>query len=186
MLSAWPLQELTVVDDENGAAYLQRLRDSLKALGTAQLPEGCKLPFAGGLIGYLGYEFGRRLEPLPDQAVDDLQLPEARLGLYAWALISDHQEQTSQLIFHPSLHASERKRLTDLFSVYIPEPHTEFRLSQPFQASISADHYRQAFERIQAYIQAGDCYQVNFAQRFQAQCTGDPWAAYCALRAAFP
>ncbi|WP_162886443.1 anthranilate synthase component I family protein, partial [Pseudomonas syringae] len=186
LLSAWPLQELTVADGENGATYLQRLRDSLKALGPAQLPDGCELPFAGGLIGYLSYEFGRRLEPLPDQAIDDLQLPEARLGLYAWALISDHQEQTSQLIFHPSLAASERERLIELFSVDIPEPHTEFRLSQPFQASISADNYRQAFERIQAYIQAGDCYQVNFAQRFQAQCVGDPWAAYRALRAACP
>ncbi len=27
---------------------------------------------------------------------------------------------------------------------------------------------------------------VNFAQRFQAQCVGEPWAAYCALRAACP
>ncbi|MCF5410779.1 aminodeoxychorismate synthase component I [Pseudomonas syringae] len=186
LLSAWPLQELTVADGENGATYLQRLRDSLKALGPAQLPDGCELPFAGGLIGYLSYEFGRRLEPLPDQAIDDLQLPEARLGLYAWALISDHQEQTSQLIFHPSLAVSERERLIELFSVDIPEPRTEFRLSQPFQASISADNYRQALERIQAYIQAGDCYQVNFAQRFQAQCVGDPWAAYRALRAACP
>lgn len=42
LLSAWPLQELTAADDENGAAYLQRLRDSLKALGTAQLPEDRK------------------------------------------------------------------------------------------------------------------------------------------------
>ncbi|MDU8501081.1 aminodeoxychorismate synthase component I [Pseudomonas syringae] len=186
LLSAWPQQELTVADGETGQAYLQRLRDGLRTLGPASLPAGCELPFAGGLIGYLGYEFGRRLEPLPDQAVDDLQLPEARLGLYAWALISDHQEQTSQLIFHPTLAETERKRLIDLFSVSVTKPPTGFRLSQAFQASISADDYRQAFERIQAYIQAGDCYQVNFAQRFQAQCTGDPWAAYCALRAACP
>ncbi|WP_017706997.1 aminodeoxychorismate synthase component I, partial [Pseudomonas syringae] len=136
--------------------------------------------------GYLSYAFGRRLEPLPDQAIDDLQLPEARLGLYAWALISDHQAQTSQLMFHPDLADTERKRLVDLFTGSISQAPSHFRLSQTFQASISADDYRQAFERIQAYIQAGDCYQVNFAQRFQAQCAGDPWAAYCALRAACP
>ncbi|RMS12527.1 hypothetical protein ALP75_205484 [Pseudomonas syringae pv. actinidiae] len=163
-----------------------KLRDSLASLGTATLPAGCELPFAGGLIGYLSYAFGRRLEPLPDQAIDDLQLPEARLGLYAWALISDHQAQTSQLMFHPDLADTERKRLVDLFTGSISQAPSHFRLSQTFQASISADDYRQAFERIQAYIQAGDCYQVNFAQRFQAQCAGDPWAAYCALRAACP
>jgi len=51
---------------------------------------------------------------------------------------------------------------------------------------LSAEAYRQAFERIQAYIQAGDCYQVNFAQRFRAPCQGDAWAAYLALRTACP
>ncbi|MCI3945087.1 aminodeoxychorismate synthase component I [Pseudomonas syringae] len=186
LLSAWPLETLVVTEDETGTAYLQRLRDGLASLGTATLPEGCELPFTGGLIGYLSYEFGRRLEPLPDQARDDLQLPEARLGLYAWALISDHRHGTSQLVFHPSLATRERARLIELFSANAPLSATGFKLDQPFQASISADDYRQAFARIQAYIQAGDCYQVNFAQRFQARCAGDPWAAYCALRAACP
>lgn len=167
LLSAWPRQELSVADGESGTAYLQRLRDSLASLGTATLPAGCELPFAGGLIGYLSYAFGRRLEPLPDQAIDDLQLPEARLGLYAWALISDHQAQTSQLMFHPDLADTERKRLVDLFTGSISQAPSHFRLSQTFQASISADDYRQAFERIQAYIQAGDCYQVNFANAFR-------------------
>src|SRR5690606_40889606 len=43
-----------------------------------------------------------------------------------------------------------------------------------------------AIERIQQYIQAGDCYQVNFAQRFRTAYAGDPWTAYQALRAACP
>ena len=40
------------------------------------------------------------------------------------------------------------------------------------QADLSAEQYRQAIERIQHYIQAGDCYQVNFAQRFRAPVPG--------------
>ncbi|KPC26982.1 Para-aminobenzoate synthase component I [Pseudomonas syringae pv. cilantro] len=186
LLSAWPLQSLTAAEGESGTACLQRLRDSLASLGHADLPADCALPFAGGLIGYLSYDFGRRLEPFPDRASDDLHLPEARLGLYAWALISDHQEKTSQLVFHPALADAERLRLIDLFTADHAQQRASFSLNQPFQASISEADYRLAFERIQAYIQAGDCYQVNFAQRFQAQCAGDPWAAYCALRAACP
>jgi para-aminobenzoate synthetase component 1 len=61
-----------------------------------------------------------------------------------------------------------------------------FKLQAPMNADLSADQYRHAIERIQQYIQAGDCYQVNFAQRFRAPCQGDPWTAYCALRAACP
>ena len=36
--------------------------------------------------------------------------------------------------------------------------------------------------RDRAYIHAGDCYQVNLAQRFSADYRGDPWHAYRALR----
>ncbi len=186
LLSAWPLAELAAATDESGGAFLQRLRDSLAQLGPAQIPAPYQLPFAGGLIGYLSYDFGRHLERLPSQAADDLQLPDARLGLYAWALINDHQAGTSQLVFHPSLPESERQRLVQLFNQPLPAPTGSFKLTGAMQADLSAEDYRQAFQRIQHYIQAGDCYQVNFAQRFRGQYQGDPWVAYRALRTACP
>ena len=186
LLSAWPLAELTVQSGESGAEFLQRLRSSLQQLGPASLPTHCQLPFAGGLIGYLSYDFGRRLERLPSQAADDLHLPDARLGLYSWALISDHQQASSQLVFHPSLGDDQRQRLIDLFSQAPSPTEDRFTLTSTMTADLSAEDYRQAFQRIQQYIQAGDCYQVNFAQRFRAGCQGDPWSAYRALRLACP
>ena len=186
LLSAWPQATLTVAPDESGGDFLQRLRTNLTQLGEAELPAGYALPFAGGLIGYLSYDFGRHLEHLPDWAVDDLHLPDARFGLYAWALISDHQVQTSQLVFHPALADSERLRLLDLFGQPTAESSGSFKLNGPMAPDLTPEAYRQAIVRIQAYIQAGDCYQVNFAQRFRAPCAGDPWVAYCALREACP
>ena len=186
LLSAWPLEDLTVQPEESGRAFLQRLRDALKQLGNATLPGHCELPFAGGLMGYLSYDFGRRLEHMPANSQDDLQLPDARLGLYAWALISDHQAATSQLVFHPSLPADERERLIELFAQPAQVPATVFSLKAPMQPDISAEQYQQALENIQHYIQSGDCYQVNYTQRFSAPCEGDAWVAYCALRAACP
>jgi para-aminobenzoate synthetase component 1 len=184
LLSAWPLDELTVAPDERGSDFLQRLRNNLARLGEATLAHD--LPFAGGLIGYLSYDFGRHLENLPSRALDDLHLPDARFGLYAWALISDHQQATSQLVFHPTLADSERQRLIELFTQPTADATEPFSLQAPMHADLSAEQYRQAIERIQQYIQAGDCYQVNFAQRFRAPCQGDPWTAYCALRLACP
>jgi len=186
ILSAWPLETFAPQTHESGAAFLQRLRDSLVELGDTQLPDNNPLPFAGGLIGYLAYDFGRLLEPLPTRAIDDLHLPSARLGLYSWALISDHLQQTSQLVFHPSLNDKERQRLIGLFEQPTTADQTTFSLTRPFAPDISAEDYRHAIERIHAYIQAGDCYQVNFAQRFRAQYSGDSWAAYQALRVACP
>ncbi|MBP8236623.1 MAG: aminodeoxychorismate synthase component I [Pseudomonas sp.] len=186
LISAWPLAELAPTPDETANAFLQRLRQSLASLEACQPPADNPLPFVGGLIGYLSYDFGRRLEQLPAQAVDDLGLADARFGLYAWALITDHQQQRSQLMFHPSLTASERQRLSKLFNTpTAPSPET-FQLLEPFQSDISEAEYQQCFARIQAYIQAGDCYQVNFAQRFRAPYQGSPWTAYQALRKACP
>lgn len=185
LFSAWPLAELAPGPDESANDFIGRLRGALQQLGTADSPDTVELPFTGGLMGYFSYDFGRRLEQLPEQALDDRQLPDAQLGLYAWALVSDHQCRTSQLVFHPSLAESERLRLIDLFE-YAGNPNNveEFRLTRAFHADLSQTAYRTAIERIQSYIAAGDCYQVNFAQRFQAPCQGDPWAAYLALREA--
>ncbi|WP_442113405.1 aminodeoxychorismate synthase component I [Pseudomonas sp. NUPR-001] len=186
LLSAWPLHTLTPQASEAGTAFLQRLRSSLAQLGPAQLPDGIELPFAGGLIGYLSYDFGRRLEQLPTLAANDLGLADASLGLYAWALISDHQLKRSQLLFHPSLADAERQRLINLFDSPATASNTHFSLLAPMQGDISREEYRQAFDKVQAYIHAGDCYQINLTQRFRAPCEGDPWHAYQAVRQACP
>ena len=190
LISAWPLQQLQPTAEETGCTFLQRLRDSLAELGTAQLPDDLELPFAGGLIGYLSYDFGRRLEPVSGAAVDDLHLPDAQLGLYGWALISDHHAQTSQLVFHPAMGDGECRRLIEVFAMaggVVGKAHSHsFALGRAMRGDWTPEQYRGAFERIQAYIQAGDCYQINLTQRFRAPCSGEPWGAYQALRAACP
>ena len=136
----------------------------------------------------MSYDFGRRLEHLSSETVDDLDLSDARFGVYAWALVTDHQQQRSQLVFHPNLPAAEHQRLSLLFtqpSAPAPEPQP-FKLLQRFQHDITEEQYLQCLARIQAYIQAGDCYQVNLTQRFRANYQGSTWTAYQALRAACP
>lgn len=186
LLSAWPLAQFTPAPQESGGAFLQRLRTACDGLGFAESASAGELPFVGGLMGYFSYDFAQRLERLPNNAQDDLALPDALVGLYAWALVSDHQEGTTQLVFHPRLAADERSRLQQLFSRPAPVQSTRFHLDADFTADLDTTDYRRAIERIHAYIQAGDCYQVNFTQRFQAPCEGDPWTAYQALRSACP
>ncbi len=186
LLSAWPEEVLVPESAEAGSDFFARLRSALKALGTAEPPVHLEVPFTGGLLGFLTYDFGSRLERLPESAAQDLALPSARFGLYAWALITDHHCQTAYLIFHPRLKADDQARLIGLFELESPPAHTTFKLRSSFSADMDRVEYRSAIERIHDYIQAGDCYQVNFAQRFRATCAGDPWQAYRALRAACP
>ena len=186
LISAWPLAQLRIGSDESANDFSARLREALNRLGHADLPDGCELPFAGGLIGYLSYDFGRRLETLPSQAQDDLALPQASFGLYDWALITDHQQQRCQLVCHPSLTDARRDNLLQLLSRDASSASSHFALQAPFQADISHAAYAEAIGRIQDYIHSGDCYQVNFAQRFQAPYQGNPWPAFSLLRQACP
>jgi para-aminobenzoate synthetase component 1 len=47
-------------------------------------------PFQGGIAGALTYDYGAVLERLPAPRYDDLQLPDAILGLYDWVIAWDH------------------------------------------------------------------------------------------------
>jgi len=117
--SAWPLEQLSPAAAEPAEAFLARLRKTLAAMGEAHLPDGCELPFAGGLIGWFSYDFGRTLQALP-RPMQKPELPPAQLGLYAWALITDHQQKQSFLLFHPQCPADERKRISALFRADTP------------------------------------------------------------------
>jgi para-aminobenzoate synthetase component 1 len=61
-----------------------------------------------------------------------------------------------------------------------------FRITAPIASNLSREQYAAAFRRVLDYIRAGDCYQINLAQRFAAPATGDPWLAYQALRVLNP
>ena len=59
-------------------------------------------------------------------------------------------------------------------------------LRREFEAQQSATDYLQALARIQHYLRAGDCYQVNYAQRFEARWDGDALGGFQRLVAAHP
>ncbi|MFV5426477.1 anthranilate synthase component I family protein [Acinetobacter towneri] len=51
-------------------------------------------------------------------------------------------------------------------------PAKPFHLMTPCQARWDLTDYQQAFKRVQDYIVAGDCYQINLTQEFTAQAEG--------------
>lgn len=183
--SAWPQQTFVPHENQSADTFFTELRRSLATLGGCEIPAGLALPFCGGLIGYMGYDFGRRLEQLPTRAADDLDLPDARIGLYDWALITDHVERRTAVVFHPSASASRRNAVTAALASEGCSAEA-FVLREAFRGDTETASYRSGIERIHDYIAAGDCYQVNYAQRFTGRYEGDPWHAYRRLRAVCP
>ncbi|APE32432.1 aminodeoxychorismate synthase, component I [Halomonas aestuarii] len=139
------------------------------------------LPFLGGLIGYWSYDLGQRLEPVAGRSQPAVGLPASRVGLYDWALIQDHDRRQSWLVARAARRAQVLAWLETA-----ARPAGAFRLTAPFTAELSRDDYLARFHTVQAYIRAGDCYQINLAQRFSAPFEGDLWGAYRRLREATP
>ncbi|TCJ11886.1 aminodeoxychorismate synthase component I, partial [Parasulfuritortus cantonensis] len=161
--------------------------DLLRRYLAAEATPG-ELPFAGGAIGYFGYDLGRRLERLPELAQDAEAMPDMAVGIYDWAVLVDHETRCAWLAGaeRDPRTARDWDRLLALFS----EPpmaaarhpaRTPFRIG-PVACNFDRDAYRHAFARILRYIHAGDCYQVNLAQRFSAPVQGDHWLGYQHLR----
>jgi para-aminobenzoate synthetase component 1 len=146
-----------------------------------------ELPFAGGAVGYFGYDLARRLEKLDDFKSPE-PIPEMMIGIFDWAIVVDHRQQCSALISNGFSEETRKnwQELCDLFEDTFLAIQNEFKVTSQIQSNFTEDSYGEAFKRVQHYIQEGDCYQVNLAQRFYANVQGDSWIAYQLLRKVSP
>jgi para-aminobenzoate synthetase component 1 len=149
---------------------------------SADFPAIDGLPFNGGAIGYFSYDLARRLEKLPVIAEDAEHIAEMAVGIYEWAVIVDHEQQKSALVGYVD-DDQKWQALIEQFSALPTERHDQlFNVLSDIKANMDKEAYAEAFYRIKHYLKEGDCYQVNLTQRFAADCKGDPWTAYLALR----
>lgn len=142
------------------------------------------VPFCGGILGYLSYGLGNALEGVALKP--DPLIPLQQLHAYDWCVIQDHLRKRSVLACLPDLPASVKRdiqqRLAACSATQAPAGDTQFTLEAAFESNLTRAGYQAAFDAIDRYIQAGDCYQVNLTQRFSSRYTGDPWVAYRLLR----
>nr|WP_241973847.1 aminodeoxychorismate synthase component I [Aliidiomarina iranensis] len=172
--------EISTIDGEPFA----EINQWLNAATVTELPEEyADLPFQGGLAGLFGYDLGRTLEHIPEIATADIALPDIAVGLYFHALIIDHQRQRVVAIHPKNATITPEAFWAANNSAGAKYPNQgKFTLRTPWQSNMDAAEYTQRINAIHEFLRAGDCYQINLAQRFHAEFSGDPWGAYLALR----
>lgn len=146
------------------------------------------IPFMGGALGYWGYDLSRRLFTLPTQAQETEHLPDMMVGIYDWAIVLDHQEKTTHLVSQQREQGTEQVLPQILARVQQNSnaPQEKFKVHGRIQSNFTRAGYKSAFDVIQRYLHAGDCYQVNLAQRYAARASGDSFHAYLELRRLSP
>lgn len=175
---------------------LTQLLGSYRAVHLPQLPR-----FAGGVVGYAGYDSVRYYEPLPNAPPDDRHLPDLLFNLYDTMVVFDHAYKTILVISHAHIEtegvrggyerACERieamvQRLTAPQATRVSRINRMGDPSLAFASNFEQAEFEQAVEACKEYIRAGDIFQVVLSQRLLVKTAADPFDIYRALRVVNP
>ena len=154
-----------------------------------------------GLVGFFAYDLVRRLERLPELAVDDLGLPDMLLLLATDIAAVDHHEGTITLIANAVNWNGTDERvdwayddavarldvMTAALGEHLPSTVATFSRPEPLhRAQRTVEEYGAIVERLVGEIEAGEAFQVVPSQRFEMDTDADPIDVYRMLRVSNP
>ncbi|GAC1459408.1 MAG: anthranilate synthase component I [Candidatus Limnocylindrales bacterium] len=163
---------------------VSRLRDAMRQY--AVTPVSGLPRFAGGAVGYVGYEAARSFERLPAAAHDPHRLPIASFGIYDTLVAFDHVRHALLIIAHAvdgDDPAAERTiaRIGAALDAPLDLPAVA-PVPRTLKANGTPEEFISRVERARDLITEGDCIQIVVSQRFDITPAPDPLALYLSLR----
>ncbi len=166
------------------------------------VPEPGLPRFSGGAVGFVSYDMVRFFEDLPEQTLDDLDVPDSQFVITDTMLVFDNVSQTIKIVSNAFIEGD------DLEAIYINTiqkiTSLEEKLKAPlaigantdaaessesplsFGSNIEEEKFKQAVARIKEYILEGDAIQVVLSQRLKFSLKCDPFDIYRSLRTINP
>ncbi|MGD1862756.1 MAG: anthranilate synthase component I [Leptolyngbyaceae cyanobacterium] len=132
-------------------------------------------PFAGGWLGWLGYDLAWEIEALPVKNADPLPFPVAYWYEPDTFAIADHLTQRLWLAATQPAQLADMAQAIAQFSPTVP---ADTHLTASLQFASSQIEYEAAVRQAQRHIQAGDIFQANLSLRFTTQTDADSWTIY--------
>jgi anthranilate synthase component I len=166
-------------------------------------------PFAGGAVGFFGYDLVRTVEPLGEPNPDPIGLPDMALMISDLLVIFDHMRHELTLMAYAFLddgtevdaayaRAAEtisrvRERLRGPVPTQAPTSGPDGTRaadadaeSPRFESNMTREGFESNVRRIVEYVHAGDAFQVVPSQRFSAEAPVEAFSIYRGLRTVNP
>jgi anthranilate synthase component 1 len=157
-------------------------------------------PFAGGAVGYFGYDCVRAVERLPEPNPDELGLPDMALMLSDVIVAFDHLRHEVTVLANAyveedgGVEAAHARAVESIREVRerlagpLPRPaqHAGPREEPVFEPNMPREAFEAMVARIVEYVHAGDAFQVVPSQRWSASVPVEPFSIYRGLRAVNP
>jgi anthranilate synthase component I len=164
----------------------------------SQAPLADLPPFAGGAVGFFGYDLVRTVEPLGEPNPDVIGLPDMALMLSDVLVAFDHLKHTITVLVNVYAEdgdvdaayadaratiAKARRLLAGPVPAVAPTP---ARARPVFSSNMPRESFEAMVGRIIEYVHAGDAFQVVPSQRWSAPLDADPFSIYRGLRVVNP
>ena len=170
-------------------------------IGGFKVPPVEDLPaFAGGAVGFFGYDLVRTIEPLGEPNPDPIGLPDMALMVSDLLVVFDHMRHELTLMSYAFVEGED-----DLQAAYAraagaivaardrlrgPVPRSPV-MREPgeapaFESNMSREQFEDNVRRIVEYVHAGDAFQVVPSQRFSAPSPVEAFSIYRGLRTINP
>ena len=176
---------------------LHHIREKLSETEVVPNP---KLPkFNGGAVGFIGYDVIKHFEDVPKHKKGRLDIPESVFMFSDTILVFDHVEHKILILslakFGDDLEKSYMEAVGKIQDIVVrleSEIDSKDRIQNiannvtaspvNIEINMTKDEYSDAINKIIEYIEAGDCIQVVFSQRFSTPTDSEPFKIYRALR----
>jgi anthranilate/para-aminobenzoate synthase component I len=162
--------------------------------------------FWGGWVGFIGYEAGAWYESLPVKESSENNFPDFIFMEVERLFLYDHIAEDFKFILSPKtdgtgsafdeLNLEIKKVWENIYRVLhkIKERKKTDVVSQPLitlpsnrlKSNLSEADYSERVEKAKSYIQEGDIYQANIAQKFETYFNGNSFELYGRLRKVNP
>lgn len=178
----------TIVKNEKG--NIQEIGSFTEALKqyVPQIENKLDIPFIGGGVGFIGYDFIRNYEDIGTLQEDTIGMPDAHLMIFDHVIVCDHLKQKLYLIGIPISNQSTEDLVYRL-KKRREEIHTPAKISTEgyysvtdFKFSKSKEEFTELVAMAKELIEAGEIFQVVLSRRLIAKAEGDPFNFYRRLR----
>ncbi len=192
--------------DENGKRQekqvesgtpLRAIKDILARYNPVSVPG---LPrFSGGAVGFISYDMVRFFENLPEDTIDDLDVPDSQFMITDTMLVFDNVSQTIKMVSNAYIDSDDLEaiyketikkigRLEEKLKtpLKISTPQSEEEVDLKFQSNFEKEKFKGAVDRVKQYILEGDAIQVVLSQRLSFEIKKNAFDVYRALRTVNP
>ncbi len=172
----------------NDSKECTSLRSLLRAYAAREHLPLAGLPFSGGLVGMIGFDFVRELEQFPASVGTAGGL--AWLGEYLSFAVFDHLKQVIKLVARTDVQSESEAsaaihELESMLTAAPPQIDARIQCSERRSFTRESD-FRASVERLKRHIVAGDVFQTVLSQKFEREFEGDAFQLYRALRRVNP